>query len=65
MKTLSIKQYAEACEISIQAAIQRVKEKAKDSKKYPEIKKVERLNGSFYLLKISDSKAITAKRVRT
>ena len=62
MRTLTLKDYASECNISIQAAHKRIKVKQLDKKKYPEIVSVTRLNDNFHLLKVNDSKGLTNKR---
>lgn len=62
MRTLTLKDYASECKISIQAAHKRIKVKELNKKKYPEIVGVTRLNGNFHLLKVNDSKGLTNKR---
>lgn len=49
---MTIKQYAEWKKISVQAAHKRIK----NIKKYPEIRKVEKISGIFYHLKVNTSK---------
>ena len=55
MEKMTIRQYADAVGISVQAAHKRVK----NIKKYPEIRCVEKITDKFFLLKINDSKGLT------
>jgi hypothetical protein len=55
MEKITVREYANRCNISVQAAHKRIK----NIKNYPEIKGIEAITNKFFLIKVNVSKGFT------